>query len=159
MIDLQTVLTYLTLISVPVGIFYYIMTLRNTQKTQKLNATYRLLEVYRDENEYSKWLEVKNLEWDSPDDFWEKYGESKTPEIAAKYGTMFQYYDGLGYLWKEGVIDLQSLAVYFGWGCIILWERYKPIIESYREHYLDFCIYWEQLTEALEELIGERIIH
>ena len=37
MIDLQTVLTYLTLISVPVGVFYHIMTLRNTQKTRELS--------------------------------------------------------------------------------------------------------------------------
>jgi hypothetical protein len=36
MIDLQTVLTYLTLISVPVGVFYHIMTLRNTRKNQQL---------------------------------------------------------------------------------------------------------------------------
>ncbi len=159
MIDIQTVLTYLTLISVPVGIFYYMMTLRNTQKTQKLNATYRLLEVYRDQNEYYKWLQVLHLEWDDPDDFWEKYSGSTNPEMEAKFGTMFQYYDGLGYLWKEGVIDLRSLAAYFGWGCILMWKRYKPIVESNREHYLDFCIYWEQLAEALEELIGERIIH
>lgn len=35
MLDIQTVLTYLTLISVPVGIFYYIMTLNNTRKNQR----------------------------------------------------------------------------------------------------------------------------
>ena len=36
-ISLQTLLTYLTLISVPVGVFYHILTLRNSQKTRELS--------------------------------------------------------------------------------------------------------------------------
>jgi hypothetical protein len=116
------------------------------------------LEVYRDQKEYYKWLEVLHLEWDDYDDFMEKYDGNKDPEMEAKYGTIFQYYDGLGYLWKEGVIDIESLSVYLGWGCIILWNRYKPIVEGYRRHYLDAFQYWEQLAEALEKLIGDRII-
>ena len=36
LVSLQTLLTYLTLISVPIGVFYHIMTLRNTRKNQQL---------------------------------------------------------------------------------------------------------------------------
>ena len=50
MIDLQTVLTYLTLISVPVGVFYHIMTLRNTRRNQQLTLENRnaqlLMRIY-----------------------------------------------------------------------------------------------------------------
>jgi hypothetical protein len=41
MIDIQTVLTYLTLISIPVGVFYHITTLRNAEKARSTQlATY-----------------------------------------------------------------------------------------------------------------------
>jgi len=166
MVDItyQMVLSTIQTVSLVVGITYYIMTIRANKrnqeislKNQQLSSVHRILDVYRDPEEYYKWLEVLHLEWDDPDDFWEKYGATKNPEIATKYGTMFQYYDGIGYLWKEGVIDIKSLSVYLGWGCLILWKRYKPIVESYRKWYLDAFLYWEQLTEALEELIGDRI--
>jgi len=164
-ITYQMVLSTLQTVGILVGIVYYITIMRNSQRTQEislknqqLSSVHRILEVYRDPEEYYKWLEVKNLEWDDTDDFWEKYSESKNPEMAAKYGTMFQYYDGLGYLWKEGVIDIKSLSVYMGWGCLLLWKRYKPIVEGYRKHYLDAFQYWEQLVEALEKMIGDRII-
>jgi len=40
-VSLQTLLTYLTLISVPVGVFYHVMTLRNTQRNRKLQLETR----------------------------------------------------------------------------------------------------------------------
>ncbi len=46
MIDLQTILTYLTLISVPVGVIYHIMTLRNTRKNQLLQLETRQTQLY-----------------------------------------------------------------------------------------------------------------
>jgi hypothetical protein len=41
MTDIQTALTYLTLISVPVDVFYHIMTLRNTRRNQELQLETR----------------------------------------------------------------------------------------------------------------------
>jgi len=45
-VNLQTVLTYLTLISVSVGVFYHIMTLRNTRKNQQLQLETRQINTY-----------------------------------------------------------------------------------------------------------------
>lgn len=51
-VSLQTLLTYLTLISVPVGIFYYIMTLRNNSKNQRQTLDTRqtniLMNLYKE---------------------------------------------------------------------------------------------------------------
>ena len=46
MIDLQTILTYLTLISIPIGVLYHIMTLRNTSKNQQLQLESRQIQLY-----------------------------------------------------------------------------------------------------------------
>jgi len=45
-VNLQTVLTYLTLISIPVGVIYHIMTLRNTRKTRELTLRARAPYLY-----------------------------------------------------------------------------------------------------------------
>ena len=46
MIDLQTLLTYLTLISVPFGVFYHIMTLNNTRKNQQMQLETRQAQLF-----------------------------------------------------------------------------------------------------------------
>ena len=46
MVDIQTVLTYLTLISVPVGVAYHIMTLNNTRKNQQMQLDTRQAQLY-----------------------------------------------------------------------------------------------------------------
>ena len=46
MVDIQTLLTYLTLISVPIGIFYYIMTLNNTRKNQQMQLETRQAQLF-----------------------------------------------------------------------------------------------------------------
>jgi hypothetical protein len=45
-LTLQTLLTYLTLISVPVGVFYHIMTLRNTRRNQELTLETRQAQMF-----------------------------------------------------------------------------------------------------------------
>lgn len=163
-VTFQTVFQFLQTVGILVGVFYYVMTIRANQrnqeitlKNQQLSSVHRILEVYNDPEAYSKWNEVLNLKWEDYDDFRRRYGNNQDPEMEAKYGTMFQYYDGIGYLWKEGVLDIQSLSVYLGWGCLLLWWRYKPVVEGTREYYLDYCLYWEQLAETLEEVMGDRI--
>jgi len=46
-VSLQTLLTYLTLISIPVGVIYYIMTLRNTRKNKQplMKTSARLIQT------------------------------------------------------------------------------------------------------------------
>jgi hypothetical protein len=43
---LQTVLTFVTLISVPVGVFYHIMTLRNQKQSRQASLFMQLYDTY-----------------------------------------------------------------------------------------------------------------
>ena len=75
MIDLEQLLTYLTLISVPIGVFYHIMTLNNTRKNQQLQLETRQAQLFmqlynRLEKDFvTSFLNVMNWEWDSYEDF------------------------------------------------------------------------------------------
>jgi hypothetical protein len=164
-ITYQMVLSTLQTAGILVGIFYYVMTIRANKrnqeislKNQQLRTAYSVFDIYRDEKEYLKWLEVMQMEWVDYDDFTEKYGSRTNPEMEAKWGTMFQFYDGLGYLWKSGVLDLDNLKELIGFGCVVMWKKFKPIVEAWRKDvYLDHFINWQHLAEALEPMISDRI--
>ena len=80
-ITLQTLLTYLTLISVSVGVFYHIMTLRNTRKNQELQLETRqaqlFMQVYRHYTDRDWLRQQQEVQWlfeyDTYDEFMEKY--------------------------------------------------------------------------------------
>ncbi len=95
MIDLQTVLTYLTLISVPIGVFYHIMTLNNTRKNQKMQLETRqaqlFMQIYHGMSSpefYMRSDELLKMEWEDFDDYYRKYGSENNPEnYALRFST------------------------------------------------------------------------
>ena len=135
-----------------VGITYYFIVMNNQRKNQKLTATYDMLEFFKDPKTYHQWLEVLRLEWDDADDFFAKYN---TTEWQSKWANMFQQFNGLGMMWKKGLIDLDDFAHMFP-GCQLLWVRYKPVVEMWRLiMYSESFLEWEELCEALDPLVND----
>ena len=153
-VTFQTVFQFLQTVSIMVGIAYYFIVMNNQQKNQKLTATYDIFEVVRSEEHYRTWLELLWLEWDDVDDFYAKYNDL---EWQSKWGTMFQKYDSLGLLWKNGLIKLEDVSNIMGAGCLLLWVRYKPVVEMWRSRsYSDQWMHWEQLCEAVKPLVEDK---
>jgi len=140
-VSLQTVLTYLTLISVPVGVFYHIITLRNTAKNQRQTLDTRqtniLMNLYRewgtDEYQNASWT-VIGLEYDGHQDFAEKYGSpSELAEVTSNIYKVCWFYNGLGVLVHRGLADIEMVDELFGYIIIWMWEKLEPFIQWERE--------------------------
>ena len=140
MIDLQTLLTYLTLISVPVGVFYHIMTLNNTRKNQKLQLETRQVQMFQyyvdklsstEIVSYSR--DIRNWEWEDPEDFYQNYWNN--PEEAEKLRQVFALYERIGILLKEGVIDLALIYDMVGTGPLREWEKFESVLDYIRVNY------------------------
>ena len=154
MIEISVIRDLVAIFGVIAGFTYYVLNVQSQKKNQKLSATHRLLQDYNDIQNFNKWHDMIHWSWDNVEEFWEKYRDQ---ENNGKFVTMSQYFDGLGFLWDNGVIDRKSFPL-FDSGCLILWRKYKPIIESMREDwYPDWCMYWEKLSIALEKEIGHKI--
>lgn len=147
----------MTIFGVIGGFTYYVMTVQSQRKNQKLNAIHTLLQKHQDRDFARIWDEVTEWEWIDYDDFDEKYGSD--PEISSKWWTVFIFYEGIGFLWKTGVYDLDKVGARFlGPWCLTTWWKFKPIILHYREkYYSDYMKNWEELAEELESMIGDRI--
>jgi len=165
MIDLQTVLTYLTLISVPVGVAYHIMTLNNTRKTQQLHLETRqaqlLMQIYQRMStpEYvSDWAEILNYEWDSFEDFELKYGSADHPDKYGKRASIWRSLDGVGLLVKEGLLDVNKVYELMDSGVIFQWMKWGPIIKEIRVRYgfPNMSIWFEYLADEMYKIRRQR---
>ena len=162
MIDLQTILTYLTLISVPIGVFYHIMTLRNTRKNQQLQLETRqtqlfmnLYETWRNVQYRKQWLELMHLKWTDWEDFRGKYGlysGEAHPELLT-FQSQMSFFDGIGVLVKKGLIDIGYVHELLYTTIMWTWEKNQPLVEGFRR----VVTPWEDHLRVVRVETGEEI--
>ncbi len=139
-VSLQTLLTYLTLISIPVGVFYHIMTLRNTRKNQELTLETRQTQIFmqifqhlNSEESLKSWAELVNQEITDYDEFLMKYDSSVNPAHYAKRANKWFAYNTIGELLQLGIIELDLLIrLKLDTQVIVMWEKWEEIIRAIR---------------------------
>lgn len=168
-VSLQTLLTYLTLISVPVGVFYHVMTLRNTRKNQQLQLETRQAQLF---------MQLFNR-WNDPS-FAKVYGdyryktcaeanndpeeiskiaikalfESYDPDIWIPIQTLAQYFEGVSILVQKGLIDINMVERLLSGRIAWYWDSTEPFIQYVRERINDPTMYHE--IEVLAEEMRRR---
>ena len=84
MIDLQTILTYLSLISIPTGVIYYILTLRNNQRNQDFANETRKAQLYMQISDKMSTVESMKLSQELFDMEWTDFEDFKRRQIEKK---------------------------------------------------------------------------
>ena len=139
MTDIQTILTYLTLISIPIGVFYHIMTLRNTSKNQQMQLETRqaqlfmgLYQTFRSPEFVRNWDHVIwRLEFKDWEDAAEKLHPVNNPDERTIWFSVGMFFVGVGVLVKRGLIDLSLVDDLLGGMITHTWEKMGPIeVES-----------------------------
>ena len=146
MIDIQTVLTYLTLISVPVGVFYHIMTLNNTRKNQQLQLETRQAQLYNNIWNQSmnnphfqrNYMKYSSLQWKNIEEYKETfpYSDSESENTMALWSIAL-FFEGLVPIIKEELLDIKYLEGSIGGLLRDYWRKIEPVIEEVREYYDD----------------------
>ena len=158
-VTLQTLMTYLTLISVPVGVIYHIMTLRNTRQNQEQQLETRqaqlFMHLYNRCQEAEFWTqmeEIQQWEWDNPEEYYEKY-ESR-PEIIAKWYSVGTLFEGMGVLVKRNLIDVTIVDDLLSGPIMSLWQKWEPtILERRRRKNMPTIFEWfEYLYEEIKKV-------
>ena len=73
-------------------------------------------------------------EWGSVDEFIKKYSSKVTPDLAARRRQVWFAFDYLGSLLRRGLVDEDLVFDAQGYRQVILWARFKPLIDYYREN-------------------------
>jgi hypothetical protein len=131
----QTALTFLTLISIPVGVFYHIMTLRNQSRTRQAQLLMGLYEAYRNTESRLQSLELQNQEWTDYDDYFSKYGDVNNPEAWAKWEAKASSFNGIGVLLEKNLIDISLVDTLLSSSVNRHWNKISmgPILVEWRK--------------------------
>jgi len=135
-VTLQILLTYLTLISVPVGVLYHIMTLRNTRRNQELTLETRhaqmFMGIYGQLNQpefIDAWRTFMNMEWNTYEEYMQIQND---PELGRSLWVLGMFYEPLGVLVKEELVPMRLVAQTITGMTRMYWEKLVPIIEEGR---------------------------
>ena len=162
MMDIQSILTLLTLISVPIGVLYHIMTLANTRRNQELtlenrNAQLlmRIYDKYTETELMRQQMEIINSDWKDIDDFWNRYGPENNTEFYTKFGRLAYYFDGIGVLLKRKLVDKDAIYDLMGVHILQYWDNYYgPLMSGLRERWNNPDAYkqFEYLANEMHKL-------
>jgi len=146
-ITLPIILQIVQTVGILVGIIYYITIMINQQrtreqsfkaqeeaeKTRQRDIVFQRLQGYS--LEYAKaFIDVASFtDWETVDEFREKYGRITNPQAFAKFIYITRVYEFAGILIMENVADPELIFRLYPPGAVIsLWETFSPYIQDVR---------------------------
>ena len=140
-ITYQMVLSTLQTAGLLVGIFYYVMTLRNAEKARELTLKSQkhaeetrkiqlLVDINRDIRAEGilDYQEIMRAEWENYDDFLSKYGFDNNPDFFRKRMALWRQMSMNGLLVKDGILDVDTMITYVADSAFFMWNKYKDVI-------------------------------
>ena len=139
-VDIQTASIVIASASVVAGVVYYAFQIRHQshmiQQQNKIRETDLAIRINPLFNlnaiEFQRAaLKVMALEFKDYDDFVKRYGSLSTeaPESLAVH-TMLNFFEGIGYLLKNNLVNIDLVWTYYGQADILVWEKIRPLLEG-----------------------------
>jgi hypothetical protein len=162
LVMLQVVRDLVAIFGVIAGFTYYVLTVRNSQRNQQMQLETRQAQLFM--QVYTQWRDPDRLrllaksyqmEWDDYYDFQKKYGVENMEE-RLPYSYLSYFYEGVGVLIEEGLIDIELVAKLMAGDVKGYWDRFGPFILDHRRigNYPDYFFHVEYLYRELENLKG-----
>jgi hypothetical protein len=122
-----------------VAAIYYVLNMRATQRNMKMNLETRQAQLLMSilnrwtETEYNKKWQTTlwNINWTDYDDKMKKYPWG-SPEFIDE-GTLWNYFESIGILLEEGLIDANMLSKLIAPDLIQFWEKFSPFLFEMRK--------------------------
>jgi len=158
MVDLQSISITLAAFSFVLAAIYYAMNINEAKRNRRITLTTTVLQPFMTEEGQTKIRELIAMEWSSLDDFYSKYDHRINPENAAKRLALWNRCETIGILYRDGLLDLKILYGGSRGQISMIWFKFKPVIEMYRETEYDARAYedFEYLAERLLEYTRAR---
>jgi hypothetical protein len=153
-ITYQMVLSTLQTAGLLVGISYYILSLRNQNRARKTQLYLQMINKFSEPDFIEALGKLNDLEWSTAEDFIEDW---RTPEGRMTIRTLGNWYEGLGVLVKENLLEMRVVALLVTGLVIQFWDKFIPVIDEVREalEWPRFYIEAEYLYDQLKTYIKE----
>ena len=139
------------------SLVYYAIVISNQNKTRRLQMIQHIWEWIRSEEGYLHLADLLKMQWSDFKDFNQKYGVQTNPENYAMRWAVWNKMNGLGFMVKEGAIDVETVYDHSGGRIIWLWVQFEPVIMVFRQHGATYALkWWEYLVNELEKVAKQR---
>ncbi|MCW4050304.1 MAG: hypothetical protein NWE89_11285 [Candidatus Bathyarchaeota archaeon] len=162
MIELSVIRDLVAIFGVIAGFSYYVLTVRNAQKSQRLTEESREIQVisgyFQTEEDNKRLIELVNMEWADYDDFEMKYGSDNNPDNYSKRATVWNQLNTLGYLVKKGLVAKEPVFELMGVIPYVYWSKFVDVIIEIRRRYNQplYGLYFEYLAEESVKYMQDR---
>jgi hypothetical protein len=137
---LQSVSYIAGALGVCVAAVYYVMNLRVQQenskevaRNRKIAYTTDIMKQFCSKETTRRWGDLNRMQWGSLEDFRAKYDSRVNTENWADRTSFMGSLDVLGYQYRMGLIDLETMYELIWTQVIMTWIKFKPIIDMYRK--------------------------
>jgi hypothetical protein len=170
---LQVVRDLVAIFGVIAGFTYYVLTVRNAQRTRELSLkaqeqaletrqTQLFMQIYQQlnsEESHKTVMELYNLEIKDYDEYLHKYDSSVNPAHYGKRAHIWYSYNTIGELLRMGIIELELLIrLQLDLPVILMWEKWEDIIRAtrVRENIPDLWESFEYLYDEMKKFRSSR---
>jgi hypothetical protein len=144
MVDIPTVTSIVTTVSIVVGVVFTILEIRHLAKTRKTEVIMKIYDRFGTREIVEAINRVGNAKFENIADYNKKYGFSDVTQIA-------ELFEGIGVLLEQNLIDIKMVDRLFGPTLNLLWVRMKPVLYAMREGLKEpfFFSHYEYLINRL----------
>ena len=116
-----------------IALTYYALTIRNQTKSRQTQIFMQLHEEKYDREGLEVFFDLQNWDWEDYDDYQRKYGPYTHPELAALMESQVSYFEGLGILVQDGMVDINIVYKIAGRRINQLWHQFEAVIKEIRK--------------------------
>jgi hypothetical protein len=128
-IDIPTITAVVAAVSVIVGVVFTVMEVRHMARTRRTDVVMRIYERFESREMIGAMARVGASKFENLDDYRKKYG----PEILLDVEQIAVFFEGIGALLEQDLIDIRLCNSLFGPSLDSAWRFLKPVILSMRE--------------------------
>jgi hypothetical protein len=165
-ITLPIVLQILQTVGILVGIAYYLLIMRNSQRNQELTLKAqehaletRQLQIYHavfQPAQIREWMlayvdVVYNQEWDDYEDFIRKYGPKTNPEAYTSVVQVLELWQMMGMYVENNALDIELVNKHSGRAAMRVWEKLEPFVRGFRV-WTNNPMHWHSFEYLYDEM-------
>jgi hypothetical protein len=132
---LQMIRDIVTIAGVVIGFTYYVIIIRSQNRTRQAQLFMQIYDHFREEKFMQDLSNILDLRWSDYNDFEEKYGRVNNPEAWRKLGSVAGYFEGIGVLVGQKLLDVNLVESLMKGHIIHFWEKIQPISIGMRKRY------------------------
>jgi hypothetical protein len=107
MIDIPTVSSVITTVSIVIGVVFTILEIRHLARTRRTDIIMKIYERFGSKELVEAMMKIGAAKFESVEDYRKKYGFTEVVEIAVLF-------DGLGVLLEQNLINIKMADRLFG---------------------------------------------